>query len=105
MSENNIWFAVTSEDPPKTSGAFYNLREISLSQMALPIGNTENWFSDFLEKGVLKGLVKYYVATTKDAQLEALRELSEQYEMHLIFYGFSILDTEFSDYGLSRIPP
>ena len=104
MTENAIWFAVTSEDPPKLSDAFYDVKEIALKQMALPTDYTQNWFVDYLEKWGLKGLVKYYVATTGDSQLEALRELYEQYDVDLIFYGFTVLDTDFSEYGLSRVP-
>jgi len=103
MTENTIWFAVTSEESPKPSDAFYNLREIWPKQLALPTDYAENMFVS-IEKGVLGGKVKCYRATTHFTQLEALSELFEQYGMHLIFFGFTGYDTDFSDYGLSHIP-
>jgi len=103
MTENAIWFGVTSEEPPKPSDAFYNLKVITPKQLALPTDYAENMFAN-IEKGVLGGIVKYYTATTHFTQLEALSELYDQYGIHLIFYGFTAYDTDFSDYGLSRIP-
>ncbi len=92
--ENTVWFAVTSEEPPKPNDAFYNLNEIS----------PKDFKFTGIERGALEGYVKYYMVTTHQAQLETLSALFEQYGMHLIFYGFTILDTDFSEYGLSRIP-
>ena len=84
LTENYVWFAVSSSEPPKESRNLYVIEPFKPSRALREMCSSPD--------------AKYwYRASTYFGQVECLVELGNQFKGNLLFFAFTGYDSDFSD--------